>query len=410
MSAVQISTNVEFIQVDTSTRGGRILLPSTTATAGRILTFKDTTGFFGTNPLLLSTNGLDRFENNASLKTLRDPFGYLTLASDGVSKWYFLDGTSLNSYTINSVRNTVQTSTFSISTTAFTVSTLSFQDQILNTVSSVYSRSTLLYLGSNVIAGSMVGPTLFLRPSPQTFQPNQIANLAVWYDAADPTVFSLVDNTVRTWRDKSSNQFHFSNGVYAPQTYPFLTSNFNGTFRTVQTFSGIPGVLQRANISRTSLQGATGTTWFVVMSYNSGIVILQHADPRLISLENSNRFDYGNPNVVFNLPTGFTYSPPQITTFTVNSAGASLQMYQTGNLLMNCNANIIATNYATNLTLFGLADNTANIPSYASVSEIIAYNTFLTTAQRQQVEGYLAWKWGLVGGLPFNHPYKQVPV
>jgi hypothetical protein len=32
----------------------------------------------------------------------------------------------------------------------------------------------------------------------------------------------------------------------------------------------------------------------------------------------------------------------------------------------------------------------------------------LTTTQRQQVEGYLAWKWGLQTALPTTHPYYKV--
>jgi hypothetical protein len=41
--------------------------------------------------------------------------------------------------------------------------------------------------------------------------------------------------------------------------------------------------------------------------------------------------------------------------------------------------------------------------------EFITYNTLLTTTQRQQVEGYLAWKWGLNPSLPTTHPYYKVP-
>ena len=39
--------------------------------------------------------------------------------------------------------------------------------------------------------------------------------------------------------------------------------------------------------------------------------------------------------------------------------------------------------------------------------EIIHYNVALTTPQRQAVEGYLAWKWGLT--LPTTHPYYRFP-
>ena len=41
--------------------------------------------------------------------------------------------------------------------------------------------------------------------------------------------------------------------------------------------------------------------------------------------------------------------------------------------------------------------------------EVLVYNTALSVAQRQQVEGYLAWKWGLQSNLPANHPFKLFP-
>ena len=45
----------------------------------------------------------------------------------------------------------------------------------------------------------------------------------------------------------------------------------------------------------------------------------------------------------------------------------------------------------------------------ASVSEVIVYSTTPTDIQRQTIEGYLAWKWGLVASLPAGHPYKNYP-
>ena len=51
---------------------------------------------------------------------------------------------------------------------------------------------------------------------------------------------------------------------------------------------------------------------------------------------------------------------------------------------------------------------------YGGISSIITYNSVLTTAQRQQIEGHLAWKW-FVGGnvanpLPSTHPYYSVQI
>jgi hypothetical protein len=45
-------------------------------------------------------------------------------------------------------------------------------------------------------------------------------------------------------------------------------------------------------------------------------------------------------------------------------------------------------------------------PAYfGNVFEMLIYNRALTTTERQQVEGYLAWKWGLRTSLPTAHPY-----
>ncbi len=41
--------------------------------------------------------------------------------------------------------------------------------------------------------------------------------------------------------------------------------------------------------------------------------------------------------------------------------------------------------------------------------EVLIYDSALSTTNRQNVEGYLAWKWGLVSKLPAGHPYKSAP-
>jgi hypothetical protein len=40
-------------------------------------------------------------------------------------------------------------------------------------------------------------------------------------------------------------------------------------------------------------------------------------------------------------------------------------------------------------------------------NEFIAFNSNLPTATVQQIEGYLAWKWGVQSNLPVSHPYKN---
>lgn len=43
------------------------------------------------------------------------------------------------------------------------------------------------------------------------------------------------------------------------------------------------------------------------------------------------------------------------------------------------------------------------------IAEVVAFSSFLTTDERQKVEGYLAHKWGLAANLAADHPYKAAP-
>jgi hypothetical protein len=43
------------------------------------------------------------------------------------------------------------------------------------------------------------------------------------------------------------------------------------------------------------------------------------------------------------------------------------------------------------------------------LNEFLLFPQNLTLLQRQQLEGYLAWKWGLQGNLPSTHAFKLGP-
>lgn len=61
-------------------------------------------------------------------------------------------------------------------------------------------------------------------------------------------------------------------------------------------------------------------------------------------------------------------------------------------------------------TTIGAAFNGAYARFWAAdMAEILVFNASLTTFQRQQVEGYLAWKWNLQSNLPASHPFKNAP-
>jgi hypothetical protein len=43
------------------------------------------------------------------------------------------------------------------------------------------------------------------------------------------------------------------------------------------------------------------------------------------------------------------------------------------------------------------------------VGEVVYTNTALSTTDRERLEGYFAWKWGLEASLPAGHPFRNTP-
>ena len=427
--AAQISTNAEFIQANTTTNAGFILLPTANNIPGRILTIKDTAGTFNLRPLTLSTSGTDRFEEGVNIKRLVEQFGYITLASDGGSRWYTIDGTSMNTYTISTLSNPISMSTQTIRTSTITASTFGFVDRNFNSVSSFYARSTLLFLGSNIIGGSKCGPTQFI-PIRRPFVPNQLTGLNLWFDAADPNTFSFTTGNVLTSiRDKSGSgstvlSFDGSSVVYEPFGF-FGTPSFlmtNGHFRGSLS-SAVP------------LTKYTNTTFIVtqlISPAGAGFACMSIGERATGSLISASEVWYRNldctttPSQEFRQVGFFQTNTPvtlanssvgRVLIVNTNYSGAA-----NGNtLFMRLNGSTTGVTTANATTapatngLFFFIGSDANDVSYATnmwngrISEIIMYNVQLTATQQQQVEGYLAWKWNLVSYLPASHAYKNAP-
>jgi hypothetical protein len=169
--ASEVNSNTDFVGVDTTNNAGTIVLPISSAIPGRVLNFKDTAGTFGINPLFLSTQAGDLFEDNTNLKAMRNAFGSVTVGCDGASKWFILDGTLFPMYTMSTLQVSQQVVATNLSTStqnsflssfATNVSSIAFQDQITSNLSPFYTRSTILYYGNLIVAGVKTGASQFL--------------------------------------------------------------------------------------------------------------------------------------------------------------------------------------------------------------------------------------------------------
>jgi hypothetical protein len=425
MATALISTSAELVLLNTKTRPGVVILPSTTTIPGRILTFKDTRGTFGTNPITFSTAAANQtLENDAIRLTYNDPFGAYSFIAGYDNKWYTIGGSRMYAASISSI-TTIGLTSEQISSGNITVSTLQFRDTATTSTNTLFSLSTNVYYSSPVSFFSL-GPTKapkpLFTPIRRPFLPNQLANLNFWLDAADPNTQTLQNQYVVQWRDKSANRYSFSNFAQSGRTGPTRVATLNGL--NVLTFTSV----SNSDPNGQFLQGPAASS----MNQNAHTIFIVN-NPTTVT-----GFYWGNTSIIRVQPSSFIVFPYNFDTTAVgyineqvtNQAG-SLNAGLADNSVPNV-YNLIVANIVTGAqtvwrngtqqtnrayTLSSVLLSPVYIGSFAgtsefysgTIAEIIVYSTNLTAAQQQQVEGYLAWKWGLVGNLPSTHPFKNSP-
>ena len=253
--------------------------------------------------------------------------------------------------------------------------------------------------------------------------PTRISGSTLWLDGADPNGNGVIPGngaTVSTWIDKSGSGNTVSAGSGQP-TYSTNVSNRLGGL----TFNGSQG-LAKGSVSAGSLAGNNTTTFsmFVVCSFTN-------------NSQNSMPISWDDSTYAYRILLQYYAQTPEIDFAfgaTAGGAGVVLPAFSPTNNqfyiysgVRNGPIGYMAVNGGTlskttsglSVTNFSATSYTLNVGTYindplnynmkGTTCEIIFYNSALTDTQRQQVEGYLAWKWGLVGSLPANHPYKLFP-
>jgi hypothetical protein len=239
------------------------------------------------------------------------------------------------------------------------------------------------------------------------FTPKSISGLTLWMDAADSStmVFSS-GTTVSTWRDKSGSGNNFSR-VAGTITYTTTTTGYPGLYFP----SGSTGMTSAFNAA---VNGNSSRTYFFVADVPSGCRALIGTGPMQgASPPNTLGFDSAkNANTIWSpfVYTGsdITFSPLAATTTINYAAYNSAVSILYGNYNTTTSDITRSTTLNTSATVWYLGNRPdGNTPINSYVCEFIEFNTYLTTSQRQQVEGYLAWKWGVQSSLPTRHAFKK---
>lgn len=239
--------------------------------------------------------------------------------------------------------------------------------------------------------------------------PSEIS-AALWLDAADAGTITQSGGLVSQWSDKSGGGYHAvqAAGALQPQTGVAQINDKNAIRFTLDTLA-------------TSLV-MSGSEWevFAVVSLND---FFNQTYGRIISAAFEGAVDFNNDlswapilRIGDSAAVGaYANGTEVLPTF---SSPAGEPHILNGSLIGNqpqftfdaSNTGTVATTLALNAT-GGVHIGGGKVESIGKggfdVSEIIIAQN-ITNTDKKRIEGYLAWKWGLVANLPADHPYKTV--
>jgi hypothetical protein len=220
--------------------------------------------------------------------------------------------------------------------------------------------------------------------------------------------------TVTAWNDKSGN----GNNGTASGSPVLLANSINGSYPSIY-FDGA------SSIAGTTVNSGTTLTAFCILQTTDANL---NTNGRLLSLSSPGRNDYdnvqsciaydqfnnaqintnrgnrGTVQVVYNVPVGTS-----ALVATIFYGNTSNTFYGNGSLEFTSTDPSWNQNFSITTYCIGNAINPNGAWYKGRIGEIILYSTALSSQQRQQVEGYLAWKWGLQANLPPTHLYKNYP-
>lgn len=225
---------------------------------------------------------------------------------------------------------------------------------------------------------------------------------SVWLDGADLTTVTTSGSNVSQWTDKTSSLQFTTTASSA------LTSGAQSSTNTSKTM-----------ICTGSQTGLLCSSFVFPATFTAIIYGFTSAGSwsRMIGSTTDGRMLFGgNPTFTCWLGNGGWSNTTSFPTG-ISVAGYSTMIGTNSNLTVNgyVNGNNCGTTTSssafTTFTGFEVCGsyNASNQNVQGNISEVIIYNSVLSTTNRQYLEGYLAWKYGTQASLVSGHPYLSSP-
>ncbi len=238
----------------------------------------------------------------------------------------------------------------------------------------------------------------------QMFAPGLLSPLG-WFDASLASTFTLVGAAISEWRSRVGS-------LYYEQATSGLRPQYSATGR-----NGLPAVMTSGAAREMTMVGADAT--LPIGTETSHSFILAHCDEnantwRILTVWNGRYHGRGGVSggpVTFTLATAPTNNYTGLTWNLLDRIAAMAMVSTRSTVNVDGGADITLTvahnSAATADYLFRGTSGSQNW--IGSVQDMSFFDFELTLDQQQQMEGYLAHKWGKTANLPSGHPYKVLP-
>jgi hypothetical protein len=251
-------------------------------------------------------------------------------------------------------------------------------------------------------------PLLYKIPGPSPVQPAlipsplSVGGCGIWLDSTDTSAASMTFSSgqnISVWKDKSGNANNFSalQGVTSVVTDgPYSVVNFTSTGS-----SATQPILKSAN----QITWTSSSAFFVVCKVTTESFAYVVAFPDIDAGDFSIRISGG-------ILTGTQGAPGNnddlTNSYHVNghfNPNFTSSTYLNTYAIIDTVAPITVAGVTSYVTLSSLFENRVFI---GNIGEFIYYPAGVSTAQRQDIEAYLANKWGLTGSLPADFPTRPI--
>ena len=223
------------------------------------------------------------------------------------------------------------------------------------------------------------------------------ADLALWLDADDASTITLNGSNVAQWDDKSGNNRHAVQTTAASQpAYTGQHIQFDGltSLTCVPSWDNtwewlLVGKFDRTDVLQVLLRdNASGASTAIVGWSSSADFyrVRQTSSPLITNIATefgTDRFIQGLSSRASDTAVAFTNGVQKSSWAVTGLMGSTLHI--------------------------GINGTFGRSGLQGSISELVLLANEASTDDRQKLEGYLAWKWGLEANLPADHPYKTTP-